>query len=100
MSGSVPKLGTGDPKVDPALDQLRRVINELAGEPLVSGVLREGISINNTTDTRVAHGLKRKPRGWVVVRSTVTGAIYETGAGTDILTIRGTADGVASLYIF
>lgn len=97
---SVSKLATGDAKVDSALDSLRRAVNEVVSEPLVSGVLHESVVISASADTRLPHGLKRKPRGWVLARSTVPGAVYETGVGSDILTLRGTAAGVVSVYVY
>ena len=67
-----------------AMDEVREVVNDLAATSLLSGVLLEDIELSGGVTRKLAHGLGRAPRGWMVVRQkgwTSTGYLNEVDHG-------------------
>jgi hypothetical protein len=81
-------ISSGDAATDKALDEIRGAIPDL--EALDGLRLLENVQLTSGVTARVPHGLGRKPRGWLVVRTdsgAALGYIYDeqrTQAKTDV----------------
>ncbi len=74
-------------------------INPVIRQPIVDGVLIEGITIT-TAGLAVSHLLGRQPRGWFVVDKTTDANVWRTAWDSRLLTLDASATTVVSLWIF
>lgn len=59
---------SGDNGVDKAVGELRRVIDGMRS-PLSGARILEDVELTSGTTARIPHGLGRRLRGWIVVRT-------------------------------
>ena len=88
------------PDVQRANDALASRVDDIAASPIVPGVLREDVAVG-TSDTQVAHGLGRMPRGWFLVSPAADARVWQTAdASATLLTLRASAAVTTSLWVF
>lgn len=67
-------------------------------------VSEQGVEITvtvSTSDTRVAHQLGARPRGWIVLRATgAPAAIAEISSDADHLVLRATATATFTIWVW
>ena len=59
-------------QVGPLVDRF----NEITEVPILQGRLLENITITENTTNKIRHGLERKLRGWIVVRSPISPNVF------------------------
>lgn len=101
---------TGDVNLDKATRERQQVedINERPGGPRLGAGGRMVLELEFASggEMKVAHGLRRKPSGWVIARSYGAGAalLVETASDSNSITLaHGAATGVAckvDLWVF
>ena len=95
-------LRTQDAELQQLQDNVYEVVRTWEVVPLLQGLLIEDV-ILGATATDVAHGLGRRPRGWIVTRRNGTATIYEPSAAAlpdRFLKLQATATIVCSLWVF
>lgn len=94
---------TGDAKTDAALLEVGRVLGDVNKRELLQYNIIEDIAINGSTDISVKHGLGRRLKGWIVIRSNIAGGIRESATQGDLnteLRIAPDFSGTVSLLVF
>lgn len=87
-------------KLQDSIDSAFRKLFSLV--PILDGRLLENVVLT-TTAVEVPHGLGRKPRGWILVKSGVSIIVYQTSESAyPELNLRLTASGtdVVSIWVF
>lgn len=88
-----PRLPVGDPKVQQAIDEIRRALMELARD----NVHRDyTVTLPNATAVAIKHGLGRQMQGYALaapVGATATGRIVESNRNSDGMTLTATGFG-------
>ena len=82
--------------------ETRAIFKDVSVNELLNGRLLENIAIA-TTATKVSHGLKRVPRGWLVVDRTADARVFRDSTGTErttFLTLKASAACTVSLWVF
>ena len=75
----VAKIPLPDAVTDRAVSPLVDRFNETIDIPILQGRLLERVDITEGTTTKYRHGLGRKLRGWIIVKSNITdrGLVYD-----------------------
>lgn len=93
---------------DPALTQLQdnisAALQPLVKNPLLDGLLIDDITLTSGSTTVVNHGLGRKVRGYIVVKSNANVTVYIVEANQVApeaqLVLSTTVTATISLYVF
>lgn len=91
-------LRTTDELLNRVQDNISKVINPIASNPLIDGVLLS-FSIT-TTATKYPHGLGRKPLGWILVAPQADARVWQTASDSTTLTLMASAAVTCSLWVF
>lgn len=73
--------------------------DEIKSIPILNGVLLEDVALISGT-TKVPHRLGRRPRGYLVAKSTAAIDVYDTGTTTTDIDLVSSAAATVSLWIF
>lgn len=105
MSQPVRKLygATGMREVDRAMDAVqeaaRASLAGFAAKSIADGVLISGVTLD-ATPRPVAHGLRKSPRGWVVVDRDAGVHVFRTAWDKNTVTLAAGAAVTVSLWVF
>ncbi len=72
----VAKLSLEDEPLSQQMSPVVDRFNEITDVPILQGRLLEDITITENTTNRIRHGLDRKLRGWIVVRSAISPNVF------------------------
>lgn len=72
MLKPIAKVTVDDPATQRQANTMVDAINELVTSPILRGRIIDDISTTAGQRTRVRHGLGRKLRGWMLIKSSVT----------------------------
>lgn len=82
-------------------EQLSNVITSLQGSPIIDGVLKEQITLTSGNSIAIPHLLRRRVRGWVIVRKNANVSIWEQKSpDNNNLYLISDGDVVINLWIF
>ena len=96
------RIRTDDVQLATMQDNVVDAFRPVEACPLVTGRLIESVSLS-TTAADVAHGLGRRLRGWILVRTNGTATVYEPSASTlpeRFVKLQATANVVVTLWVF
>jgi len=82
-------------------DNVSACLNPIAKNPLLDGVLIEGVPLTTGVDNNISHLLDRKPRMWLVVKKDADSNVWEetSPAPGRILNLRCSANCNVSLWV-
>ncbi len=79
---------------------LEAAFGSLDAIPILDGILVEGIEVS-TSERRILHGLKRKPKGFIVVDNDNNCLVYRSSESTNkYLHLSGSRVANISLWVF
>lgn len=105
VSASIRKLysQTNMAEVDRVLTHVQEAARDSQAKMVAGGImdgrLLEGVSLS-TTASAVAHGLGRRPRGWLVVDNDSGVTVYRTEWDSRTMTLTASATCTASIWVF
>ena len=73
----VAKIELSDEETTKQVEPLVDRFNEVTNVPILQGRLLEDVVVQKEVTTKIRHGLGRKLRGWVVVKSGSTVALHD-----------------------
>lgn len=106
MVRPVKRIALEDAVTGRAMDEVREVVNDVAAIDILQGKLIEAVVLTGGTTRKIAHGLGRKPRGWIVVKQkgwTSTGYMNEVDHGSkdrELWLLAYGMDPTISLWVF
>ena len=96
------RVATTDGELRQLQDNVREIVEPWERVPLLAGLLLTDVSLSASA-TLVAHGLGRKLRGWIVVRTNGTATVYEPSVATladRFVNLQATGSVVVTLWVF
>ena len=95
------KVLTSDPSIKQIQDYLESTFSTLGRLEILDGKLIKDVDLGVTL-TSIAHGLQRKPKGWIVARIDAAAILHETTNDLPdrFLDITASAPCRASLWVF
>ena len=94
------RVSTKDPTVFMLQSAIESAFRSLDKVPILDGQLVEGIEVS-TSERRFLHGLKRKPKGFIVVDVDNSCLVYRSAESTDkYLFLKGSRVANVSLWVF
>lgn len=96
------RIRTQDVELSALQDNVVAALRPVEGCPLVTGRLVESVSLTAAASD-VAHGLGRRLRGWILVRTNGTAAVYEPSVSTlpdRFVRLQAAAPVVVTLWVF
>lgn len=105
MGVRLARITTPDVELQGQLDRHVATLNAGLGAPLLGGVLTDAFALT-TSFQNLAHGLGRRPLGWIVVAPNADARIWEDPAAsnnqdpTRLLRLRASAAVTCRLWVF
>ena len=100
----VERYRTQDYDLNRVQDKVELFASELQQSGIIAGRLFEDIEVTRSDTFRVYHGLNRKPKGYIVVSTTVAGTVIikneENVDPKNYLPLQMAANSIISLWVF
>ena len=93
------KLNIKDFETNQLQNNVAEFLNQVTSKSILDGRILENVAVS-TTATEIAHGLGRKPLGYIIVKSNAHVTIYDTTSTTPTVTIKLTASATATINLW
>jgi hypothetical protein len=88
-----------DPNVSKLVSNIREWSEQFQDNPLLSGRLITDLEIT-TGSLKISHGLKRVPKGWIIVSKDADANVWEIRKSDSTITFDSSATVTVSIWIF
>lgn len=99
----IQKLNTGDRLLNMIQDNVSNVVDPIAGNPLVNGIILSKVALVSGAN-QIPHKLQRRLLGWFIVRQRSAATIYDTQDSnltpSIYLNLTASANVTVDLYVF